>query len=69
MRWLLILCTFACCLLGSVQVIEIPVFDRTDTTLFRVQKVEITADTTHVYCLYQADHSFIKKDINICYIN
>ena len=55
MRWLLILCTFACCLLGSAQVIENPVFDRTDQFTFRVKKVEITKDSTIVYCIYNAE--------------
>lgn len=50
MRWLLILYTFTCCLLGSAQVIENPVFDRTDTISFRVKMVELTKDTTYLYC-------------------
>ncbi len=36
-----------------------PVFDRTDTPAFRVEKVEITRDTTCVHCSYYAeDHSW-----------
>ena len=65
MRWLLILCTFTCYLLGAAQVIENPVFDRTDQYMFRVNKVEITVDTTYVYCSFQAEeHSWanISKD-------
>ena len=55
MRWLLILCTFASCLLGSAQVIENPVFDRTDQFTFRVKKVEIKKDSTFVHCIYNAE--------------
>ena len=55
MRWLLILCTFAFCLLGSAQVIENPVFDRTDQYTFRVKKVEIKKDSTYVHCIYNAE--------------
>ena len=50
MRWLLILCTFACCLLGSAQVIENPVFDRTCRVLFRINKIELSKDSTYLYC-------------------
>ena len=38
----------------NAQVVENPVFDRTDISAFRVQKVEITKDTTFVYCSYSA---------------
>ena len=50
MRWLLILCTFASCLLGSAQVIEDPVFDRTCRELFRINKIELSKDSTYLYC-------------------
>ena len=50
MRWLLILYTFTCYLFGSAQVIKNPVFDRTDTISFRVKMVELTKDTTYLYC-------------------
>lgn len=37
------------------QVVENPVFDRTDVSTFRVQKVEIKKDTTYIYCSYSAE--------------
>ena len=41
------------------QLIENPVFDRSDVPAFRVEKVEITHDTTYFHCLYQAEeHSW-----------
>lgn len=43
------------CLSSHAQVIENPVFDRIDQYRFRVNKVEITDDTTYVYCLFQAE--------------
>ena len=39
----------------NAQVVENPVFDRADFPAFRVQKVEIKKDTTHVYCSYSAE--------------
>ena len=43
----------------NAQVVENPVFDRTDVFMFHVKKVEITKDTTFVYCSYSAeDHSW-----------
>lgn len=45
--------------LSLAQIIENPVFDRTDSPSFRVEKVAITLDTTYVYCSYYAeDHSW-----------
>lgn len=37
------------------QVVENPVFDRTDVSAFRVQKIEIKKDTTYIYCSYSAE--------------
>lgn len=55
-RALYLLIIFICNSLTTVaQTIENPVFDRTDTPSFRVNKVEITEDTTYLYCLYQAE--------------
>ena len=43
----------------NAQIIESPVFDRTDVPAFRIEKVEITHDTTYVHCSYQAEeHSW-----------
>ena len=39
-----------CCLVSFSQVIENPVFDRTDQPLFHVDKVELTQDSTIVFC-------------------
>lgn len=39
-----------CGLFGYAQVIENPVFDRTDQPLFHVDKVELTQDSTIVFC-------------------
>ncbi len=39
----------------NAQVVENPVFDRTDVPAFRVQKVEIKKNTTYVYCSYFAE--------------
>lgn len=41
----------------NAQVVENPVFDRTDVSQFRVKKVIITKDTTFVYCTYSADEN------------
>lgn len=43
------------CLCVKAQVVVNPVFDKTDTPEFRIVKVEITKDTTFVYCIYQAE--------------
>ena len=40
---------------ANAQVVENPIFDRSDVPSFRVKKVEITKDTTYVYCSYSAD--------------
>ena len=39
----------------NAQVVENPVFDRTDVPAFRVQKIEIKKDTTYIYCSYFAE--------------
>lgn len=44
-----------CGLFGYAQVIENPVFDRTDQPLFHVDKVELTQDSTIIYCTYDAE--------------
>ena len=40
---------------SNAQVVVNPIFDRSDVAAFRVQKVEITKDTTFVYCSYSAE--------------
>ena len=43
----------------NAQVIESPVFDRSDVPAFRIEKVEMTHDTTYIHCIYQAEeHSW-----------
>ena len=44
-----------CRLLSFAQVIENPVFDRTDQPLFHIDKVELTQDSTILYCTYVAE--------------
>lgn len=44
-----------CQILCLAQTIENPVFDRTDVPSFHVDKVEITKDSTFVYCSYYAE--------------
>ena len=39
----------------NAQVIENPVFDRSDVPEFHVEKVVITQDTTFIYCFYKAE--------------
>ena len=41
-----------CCL---AQIYDKPVFDRTDTPELHIDKVEITTDTTFIYCTYYAE--------------
>ena len=54
--WLLFVFYFICCYADlAAQVIENPVFDRTDTISFRVKKVELTKDTTYLYCLLSVE--------------
>ena len=55
MRILLILIAFIYSLISRAQVIENPMFDRTDIPHFHIDKIEITKDTTFVYCTYYAE--------------
>ena len=43
------------CLVSIAQVIENPVFDRSDVPSMHINKVVITSDTTFVYCTYTAE--------------
>lgn len=55
-RFVSIMVYIMCAISFSVaQVVVNPVFDRCDAMGFRVQKVEITKDTTFVYCSYSAE--------------
>ena len=37
------------------EIIENPVFDRSDVPEFHVEKIVITQDTTYIYCFYEAE--------------
>ena len=50
MKWFLFAVFSICGLSSYAQVIENPVFDRTDQPLFHVDKVELTQDSTIVFC-------------------
>jgi len=56
MRRLVVICILLL-FIGHInaQVVENPVFDRTDFSAFRVQKIEVKKDTTYVYCSYFAE--------------
>ena len=45
------------CIKSNAQVVENPVFDRTDVSTFRVVKVFVDMDTTYICCSYQAEDS------------
>ena len=55
MRWTYIIIGFLFSCICPAQVIENPVFDRTDIPHFHIDKIEITKDTTFVYCTYYAE--------------
>lgn len=55
MRKFLLMLFCLLCLASYAQVIENPVFDRTDAMEYRVEKVECTEDTTYLYCSLIAD--------------
>lgn len=44
-----------CNIASHAQVVVNPVFERSDTPAFRIEKVEITQDTTFFYCTYSAE--------------
>lgn len=44
-----------CCLKCMAQTIINPVFDRTDNYVFHVDKIELTADSTYLFCTYSAE--------------
>ena len=55
-RKIVLLCTlllFYCA--ANAQTFNMPVFDRTDIPELHIDKVEITKDTTYIYCTYTAD--------------
>ena len=69
MKYFVSILTLLCytCIFDKVfgQVVINPVFDKTDIPSFRVEKVELTSDTTYVYCSFQAEEgswASISKD-------
>ena len=54
MKWFLFAILFACSITGTTKIIENPAFDKSDTPTFFIKKVEITTDTTYVFCSYYA---------------
>ena len=57
MRILLILIAVIYSLISPAQVIENPVFDRTDTPEFHIDKIEFKEDATIVYCSCSAEEN------------
>ena len=51
----IVVCLICVISFSNAQVVINPIFDRSDVAAFRVQKVEITKDTTFVYCSYSAE--------------
>jgi len=56
MRRLVVICILLL-FIGHInaQVVENPVFDRTDTPEFHIMKIKLTKDTTYVFCSYYAE--------------
>lgn len=57
MRLISLLICFLYSLICSAQVIENPVFDRTDIPQFHIDRIEMTKDTTFVYCSCSAEEN------------
>ena len=56
MKRLLSVIFIASSLTGYAQVVEYPVFDRTDESRFHIDKIVINSDTTYVHCTYHAEY-------------
>ena len=56
MKRLLIILFIVSFFTGHAQVIEYPVFDRTDEPKFHVDKIVINSDTTYIHCTYHANY-------------
>lgn len=52
---LIIISVLAARTICMAQTIENPVFDRTDQPSFHVDKIELTQDSTIIYCTYAAE--------------
>ena len=57
MKWLLSFIIFLYCVTCSAQVIVNPVFDRTDSPSFHIDKIEILKDSTLVHISYFAEEN------------
>ncbi|MBR5434250.1 MAG: hypothetical protein IK117_07425, partial [Bacteroidales bacterium] len=59
MKWFvfffLLIVSNVSCMSDSKIVINYPVFERTDVPHLRINKVEVTMDTTYLYCTYTAE--------------
>lgn len=55
---LLLFAYFLCRTLCLSQTIDNPVFDRSDVPAFYIKKVEITKDTTYIFCSYYAEAGY-----------
>lgn len=53
MKWLFFILTIVCCNLAVAQVVNYPAFDGTNTPQFSIEKVNVTSDTTYIYCMYK----------------
>lgn len=54
MKWFLFAIFSICGLSSYAQVIENPLFDKTDQPLFHIDKIERTKDSTYVYVIFSA---------------
>ena len=54
-RVLLFVVLWSLCLSSHAQVIENPVFDRTDVPAFHIDKITLTKDATIISCTYAAE--------------
>lgn len=68
MRFFLLILLYLAYYMGGVsQIINNPVFDRSDIPAFRVEKVEMSPDTTIISCLYHAeDNSWANISNRMC---
>jgi len=55
MRCILIIIAYFCVFTSLAQVVENPAFERSDVPAFYVKKVDITKDTTYIFCRYFAE--------------
>ena len=56
MKYIIPVLTFImCCMKCVAQTYIEPVFDRADVPSLHINKIEVTKDTTFVYCTYTAE--------------